>query len=122
MTTTRQLRSRFLAAKDYLDEVFYSLIRTTDHDLADELFLQLKEDHASFAHLARVHSEGPERLQGGMIGPVPLAQAHPYIVDRLKGAKPGEIFAPFWVKEFSVILRLDDLIPSRFAQAQLQLA
>lgn len=70
------IRTRFLQIKDRLDTVVYSLIRTRDFDLADELYLRLTEDGCSFEELAHF-SEGPERGWGAQVGPCPLNQGHP---------------------------------------------
>ena len=34
--TENQVRQHFLKLKDHLDQIVYSLIRTEDHDMADE--------------------------------------------------------------------------------------
>ena len=114
MTVTKtQVRNHFLKIKDHLDEVVYSLIRTQDHDMADEMFLRIRENEATFAQMARLYSEGPEARTGGVVGPVPLPTAHPLISEKLRSTPVGRVIKPFWVKQYSVILRVEDLIQAR---------
>ena len=107
------IRTRFLAIKDALDTVTYSLIRTRDPDLADELYLRLKDDGCSFDELAD-WSEGPERDCHGCIGPRPLNQGHPELVSRLKSLPIGVLNPPFVIRSTSIILRLEQRTGARF--------
>ena len=50
------------------------LLRVKNEPLARELHLRIKEGEASFEEIAGEFSEGPERQQGGRLGPVPLSQ------------------------------------------------
>ncbi|MFQ6537633.1 MULTISPECIES: peptidylprolyl isomerase [Aphanothece] len=106
--------SRFLASKPQLDQVVYSLLRTQNPHLARELFLQINEGEASFDALAAAHAEGPERATRGIVGPVPLAQAHPELVQRLRTARPGVVLEPFPIAEWWLLVRLESLIPATF--------
>ena len=98
-----------------IPQVIYSLIRTEDHDMADELFVRIKEGEATFAQMACMFSEGPEAKTGGIIDPVCLQQVHPEIAERLSSCSVGRILKPFWFKQFSVILRVEDIIGARFS-------
>lgn len=106
--------SRFLARKSSLDQVVYSLLRTTNPDLARELYLQISEGEGTFDVLAASHAEGPERETRGIVGPVPLSQAHPSLVERLRTAKPGIVIEPFPIGEWWLLVRLEHLIPASF--------
>jgi parvulin-like peptidyl-prolyl isomerase len=106
--------SRFLARKSHLDQVVYSLLRTQDAGLARELFLQVREGEQSFAELAAAYAEGPERATRGIIGPVPLSQGHPLLVDRLSSAEPGTLLEPFQIESWWVLVRLENTVPASF--------
>ena len=67
-----ELESYFLKRKDNLDTILYSLIRVRDMDLANELYLKIKDDNEDFQEIARQFSEGFEKNTGGLIGPVQL--------------------------------------------------
>ncbi|MEX1324621.1 MAG: peptidylprolyl isomerase [Synechococcaceae cyanobacterium] len=99
--------ARFLDRKNQLDQVVYSLIRVKDGSLARELYLRIEEGEATFAELAQTYSEGPEKQSGGIVGPAPLSQAHPQLVQRLKSASAGELLAPFAVETFWLVVRVE---------------
>ena len=70
-----------------LDTVNYSLIRVTNKNLVDELYLRIKEEESSFEKVAREYSEGPEKKTSGEIGPFPLGKAHPNLANLLEVSK-----------------------------------
>ena len=108
------IRTRFLELKDRLDTVVYSLIRTKDLDLADEIYLRLTEDGFSFEELAHF-SEGPERDWGARVGPCPLNQGHPELAIRLKSWNPGEVKRPFLIHTSAILLRVEHRTAARFS-------
>ena len=99
---------RFLSSKNDLDTIRYSLIRLRNENLAFELHQRLLEQEADFEELAATFSEGPERDHGGQLGPVPLSQAHPVLVEKLRISQPGQLWEPFFLKDIWVIIRLDE--------------
>jgi len=106
--------SRFLERKAFLDQVVYSLIRIEDQGMALELYLQLKEEGASFSELAVQHSDGHEAATRGVIGPCPLGQAHPALVERLRTAQVGEVGEPFQIDKWWIIYRVESFTPAVF--------
>lgn len=121
--------ARFLDRKNQLDQVVYSLIRVKDGTLARELYLRVEEGEASFGELAEEYSEGPEKNSKGVVGPAPLSQGHPQLVQRLRSAAIGELIAPFSVEQFWLVARLerhqpatlDDAMRQRMAQEMFDL-
>lgn len=109
--------ARFLERKNQLDRVVYSLLRLQNEGLARELYLQLLDGEASFADLAAEHAEGPERATRGIVGPVPLTQAHPQLVQRLRTAPVGEVQEPFAIERWWLVLRLESLTPASFDES-----
>jgi hypothetical protein len=109
-----KLKSYFLQRKSQLDQVSYSLIRVQDEDLACELFLQIREREATFEALASTHSEGPERLQGGRIGPVPTTHPHTCVAELLRVSQPGQLWPPRKLEGWWVILRLEEHHGARY--------
>ncbi len=106
--------ARFLERKTQLDRVVYSLLRLQDPGLARELYLRIDEGEANFADLAAEYAEGPEQATRGIVGPVPLTQAHPLLVDRLRTATPGVVLEPFPIESWWLIVRLESLAPASF--------
>lgn len=105
---------RFLARKPQLDQVIYSLLRVDDASLARELFLRIAEGEADFAELAATYSQGPERATRGIVGPVPLLQAHPTLAERLRTIRPGELQPPLAIEQWWLVLRLESLRSASF--------
>lgn len=112
--------AHFLQRKDSLDQVVYSLLRVDNKGLARELHLQISETEADFAQLAPLHSTGPEKLTHGIVGPVPLNQGHPELVQRLKGAAPGQLMQPFAIESWWVIVRMEERLEASFDAATAQ--
>jgi parvulin-like peptidyl-prolyl isomerase len=112
--------ARFLSRKNQLDRVVYSLLRIKDGFLARELYLQIAAGEANFADLAARYAEGPEKATNGIIGPVPLTQAHPILAERLRTATPGVLQEPFQVAEWWLVVRLENYSPATFDAAMAQ--
>jgi parvulin-like peptidyl-prolyl isomerase len=106
--------SHFLARKQSLDKVVYSLLRNKDLGLVRELYLQVREGEAEFADLAAEYAEGPERSTRGVVGPVALNQGHPALVDRLASAQTGVLLEPFAIEDWWVLVRLENHVPASF--------
>ncbi len=111
-----EAEARFLERKLELDQVVYSLLRTNDQELAEELHQRILEGEADFADLAPHHSDGAERLTRGQIGPVSLAAGHESLVSRLRIGSPGQLWPPFQAGDTWVVLRLDLHIPAQLTE------
>ncbi len=109
-----QIESYFLQRKSQLDRVTYSLIRTKDTSLAQELYFRLNDDGASFSELARQYSEGQESKTGGLVGPVELNVPHPILGRMLTVSKPKQLWSPTQIGEWLVIARLEQFEPAQF--------
>ena len=62
--------------------------------LRRSLFLRIDGSESDFGDLAAQYSEGPERNTKGIIGPVPMTQAHPAVAELLRTSKPGVLLHP----------------------------
>ncbi|MBT9312645.1 peptidylprolyl isomerase [Leptothoe kymatousa] len=119
-TWGNQVESYFLERKVKLDRVLYSLIRTKDPSLAQELYFRLNDDGESFTDLARHYSEGQEAQTGGLIGPVELSVPHPMIGRMLSVSQPGQLWSPTPIGEWYVITRLEKFVPAQFDETMRQ--
>ena len=108
-----EVEVQFLRRKPDLDQVVYSLLRVHDKTLADELHQRISEGEAEFAELALRHSTGQERESRGLIGPISLAASHGELSRRLRLGQPGQLWPPFAVADFWVVLRLEQHLPAR---------
>ncbi|WP_338420674.1 peptidylprolyl isomerase [Phormidium tenue] len=112
-TWGHQVESHFLQRKGHLDRVLYSLIRTRDAGLAQELYFRIKDDGQPLADLARQYSEGQEAQTGGLIGPVELSVPHPALARILSISQPEQLWPPTRVGEWFVVVRLEKFLPAR---------
>lgn len=112
-TWGHKLESYFLNRKEQLDRVIYSLIRTSDPGIAQELYFRIQEGEQSFAELAREYSQGPEAQTGGLVGPVELSTPHQLLAQMLRSRQPGQLCPPTRLGEWLIIVRLEKFIPAQ---------
>jgi parvulin-like peptidyl-prolyl isomerase len=113
----QKAEAHFLSRKNQLDRVVYSLLRVKDGFLARELYLRLDAGEASFATLAKEFAEGPEKQTHGIVGPVPLTQAHPGLAERLRTTSPGVLMQPFQLADWWLVARVESYAPASFDEA-----
>ena len=80
--------------------------------MARELYLRILEKEADFASLAAEFSQGPESKTRGVVGPVPILQAHPVLAERLRISSPGAIQEPFQIEQWWLVVRLESYAPA----------
>lgn len=112
-----KVESYFLQRKNRLDKVLYSLIRTKEAGIAQELYFRIHDDETPFDDLARQYSEGQEAQTGGLIGPVELSVPHPSLARILSISQPGQLWPPTRVGEWYVIVRLEKFLPAKLDHA-----
>jgi len=112
-TWGHKVENYFINRKPYLDQVLYSLIRTQDLGLANEIYFRIQEGEQTFAELAEKYSQGPEAKTGGLLGPVPIKQPHPLISQLLAVSHPGQLWPPRSLAEWFVIIRLEKNVPAQ---------
>ncbi|AKG21029.1 peptidylprolyl isomerase [Calothrix sp. 336/3] len=113
LTFGSKVESTFLTQKSKFDKVIYSLIRTENAEIAQELYYRIKAGEQSFAECAKSYSAGVEAQTGGLIGPVPLSQPHPLLAQKLTSSQPGQLWQPMRLENWFIILRLEKLIPAQ---------
>ena len=119
-TWSNQLESYFLKRKSDLDRVVYSLIRTQDAGIAQELYFRIQDQETPFSELAREFSKGAEAQTGGLIGPTEINTPHPKIAQMLSASKPGQLWPPTRVGEWFVIVRLEKFLPAQLDEPMQQ--
>ncbi|AFY68821.1 hypothetical protein Pse7367_0513 [Thalassoporum mexicanum PCC 7367] len=112
-----KVESYFMTRKQALDRVLYSLIRTKDLGLAQELYFRIKEGEQTFSDLARQYSQGGEANTGGLVGPAPLTTPHPAIAKTLAVSQPGQLWPPTRLEDWYVIIRLEKYYPAQMDAA-----
>lgn len=119
-TFEKEVDSYFLQRKKSLDRVLYSLIRTKQVGLAQELYFRIHDDGQPFADLARQYSEGQEAKTGGLIGPVELSVPHPALATTLSVSQPGQVWPPKRIGEWYIVVRLEKFFPAQLDDAMKQ--
>jgi parvulin-like peptidyl-prolyl isomerase len=119
-TWGNQVESYFLQNKRQLDRVVYSLIRTKDAGIAQELYFRIQEHETTFAELAKQYSEGAEAETGGLIGPVELNLPHPKIAQILSATQPGQLVPPNRVGDWWIIVRLEKYLSAQLDEPMRQ--
>ena len=104
-----KISNYYLERKSYLDMIEYSIIRVKNQNLANELFLRIKEKEEKFENIASKYSEGPEKNTNGHIGPIPLGNAHPLLAHLLQISEEGKTVSPRMIDNWWVIVRKDKL-------------
>jgi len=103
--------ARFLERKNQLDIVIYSLLRISNTNLCRELYLRIREKEVDFGEIASQYSEGIEKKTRGIVGPIPLEKAHPFLAEHLRTSKIGEVSQPFQLDNYYLITRLESYDP-----------
>jgi parvulin-like peptidyl-prolyl isomerase len=120
ITFGEQVESYFLQRKRTLDKVQYSLLRTRDLGLAQELYFRIQDDGVPFADLARTYAEGQEAETGGLIGPVELSVPNPQLAQLLTLSQPGQLWPPKKIGDWFIVVRLEKFIPAQLDEATRQ--
>lgn len=113
LTWGDKLDPYFVKCKGQLDRVVYSLIRSRDPGVAQELYFRIQEGEHTFSELARQYSQGAEAQTGGLLGPVELNVPHPKISQILAASQPGQLSPPTQVGDWWIILRLEKYVSAQ---------
>jgi len=120
VTWGHKIESYFLKRKGRLDRVIYSLIRTKEAAIAQELYFRIQEGEQSFSDLARDYSLGPEAQTGGLVGPVELSTPHPTLAQMLTVSQPGQLLPPTRLGDWFIVIRLEKFLPVQLDDAMRQ--
>ena len=105
----------FIQNKDSYNKVTYSLIRNSNAQLAQELYFQIDGKEANIYDLAAKYSEGDEKFSKGVVGPVPISQSHELIRQKIINSSEGELFEPFKIENWWIVLKLEKIFQSSFS-------
>ncbi len=105
----------FIQNKDSYNKVTYSLIRNSNAQLAKELYFQIDGKEANIYDLASKYSEGDEKFSKGVVGPVPISQSHKLIRQKIINSSEGELFEPFKIENWWIVLKLEKIFQTAFS-------
>jgi parvulin-like peptidyl-prolyl isomerase len=115
-----QIDLYFLQRQHQLTKVIYSLIRTHDRDLLNELYFRINSNEQSFAELARLYSQGTEAQTEGLIGPIEIGSYHPAFAQLLAHSPLGQLQPPMQLGEWWIILRVEQRIAAQLDEPMRQ--
>ena len=110
----------YLTRKEQFDQVSYSQLIVKNQNLAQELFLRLKEDGAKFHDLVFELTKGSGRKPQWQIGPIPIARVPKPLSKPLQTAKPGTLLGPINMQTNWVVARLEQYQPTEFDETMEQ--
>ena len=102
-----KLYEYFLSRKSKLEKVVYSLIRVRERNIANELYMRIKDDEEPFWKIAKKYSEGPEKFTEGRIGPIRMSDLNPSIYKLLEISDQGQLWPPKRFDVWWIILKLE---------------
>ena len=118
-----ELFNYYNSKKVELDMFIYSIIKVSDKELADELYLRIKEKESSFEEIAYEFSEGIEKYTNGYIGPISINNIDTSISSILRVGDENQIWQPKLINKSWHILKLNKILHSKFnSQLKLKLA
>ena len=110
---SHKVESIFLERKNDLDIVVYSLIRTQNKTLANELYFRILGKEDEFGNLAAKYSEGPEKNSRGVIGPINTSKSHPLLTELLRTSPVGIVQPPVSVGNSYLVVRVELYEPAQ---------
>ncbi|MCY7368039.1 MAG: peptidylprolyl isomerase [Chamaesiphon sp.] len=119
-TWGNKVSSYFFKRKAQLDRAIYSLIRTSDIGIAQEIYFRSIEGEQTFEEIARQYSQGAESKTGGLIGPVELSTPHPAIAQLIMTQPIGQVCHPVQLEQWYVIIRPEQIIPAQLDEPMRQ--
>lgn len=96
--------------KPQLRRVTYSMLQVEDGLLAQELFFRVQSGEQSFAELAIEYSQDEMATKGGLVGPIPIKEVPPAIIQVLSQLKPGGLSPLFQLGRYYGFIRLNQLV------------
>jgi hypothetical protein len=112
---SHRAENRFLQRKNSLDKVVYSVLRAPSHGLAHEYYHRIFDGESDFSVLTKELANGPEQHTRGIVGPVPLSQAHPQLAERMRISSVGELISPFQIDKWWIVARVESFLPAAFS-------
>lgn len=104
------IHSYYLKRKEELDEFTFLIIRVNQENLAEELYLRIKENENSFSELSEKFSNGEEKYSRGKLGPLKRKAIHPELAKFLIKSNLGELNYPIKIEKTYFILKLIDKV------------
>ena len=109
-----KLSEYFQIRKRDLDMFNYSIIKVSNKELADELYLRIKEKESKFEDIAYEFSEGNEKYSLGKVGPISTNKIESSIASLINVGNINQLWQPKYSEGKWFILRLDNILSAEF--------
>ena len=113
-----ELTQYFIKRKDYLDLYYYTIIKVKNKEIADEIYIRIKEEESTFEEIVNKFSSDKESFYGEKIGPISINNIEDAIASLIKIGYLEQLFPPKLSNGFWFILRKDNVLKAEFNQQQ----
>ena len=113
-----ELTQYFIKRKDYLDLYYYTIIKVKKKEIADEIYIRIKEEESTFEEIVNNFSLDKESFYGEKIGPTSINNIEDAIASIIKIGDLEQLFPPKLSNGFWFILRKDNVLKAEFNQQQ----
>ena len=113
-----ELNQYFIKRKDYLDLYFYSIIKVKNKEIADEIYIRLKENESTFEEIANNLSNDKEIFKAEKIGPISINKMEEAIASLIKIGDSNQLFNPKSLDGFWFILKKDNILKAELNHQQ----
>ena len=113
-----ELSQYFIKRKEFLDLYYYTIIKVKNKEIADEIYIRIKEDESTFEEIVNKFSCDKENFYGEKIGPISIKNMEDAIASLIKIGDLEQLFQPRFSNGFWFILRKDNVLKAEFNQQQ----
>ena len=113
-----QLNQYFIKRKDFLDLYYYTIIKVKNKEIADEIYIRIKEEESTFEEIVKNFSFDKESFYAEKIGPISINNIEDSIASLVKIGDFKQLFPPKFSNGFWFILRKDNILKAEFNQQQ----
>jgi len=113
-----EITQYFIKRKDYLDLYYYTIIKIKNKELADEIYIRIKEKESTFEEISNNFSSDNEIFFAEKIGPISINEMEDAIASLLKIGDLKQLFQPKLSNGFWFILRKDNVLKAEFNNQQ----
>ena len=113
-----ELANYFIKRKDYLDLYYYTIIKVKNKEIADEIYIRIKEEESTFEEIVNKFSFEKESFYGEKIGPISINNIEDALASLIKIGDLDQLFPPKLSNGFWFILRIDNVLKAEFNQHQ----
>ena len=79
-----ELTQYFIKRKDYLDLYYYTIIKVKNKEIADEIYIRIKEEESTFEEIVNKFSFDKENFYSEKIGPISINNIEDAIASLIK--------------------------------------